>query len=130
MSIKIGVAPIAWSNDDMPELGGDTSLEQCLHEASKAGFSGIEFGGKFPKDSKLLIPKLKKEKINLCSGWYGAKLLSRSVKDELEEMKQQLQLLKIVMPLVWYLPVSGSIQGDANKPLSADQFYPMRTGKT
>ena len=65
MSIKIGVAPIAWSNDDMPELGGDTTLEQCLHEASKAGFSGIEFGGKFPKDSKLLIPKLKKEKINL-----------------------------------------------------------------
>ena len=49
MSIKIGVAPIAWSNDDMPELGGDTTLEQCLHEASKAGFSGIEFGGKFPK---------------------------------------------------------------------------------
>ena len=33
MSIKIGVAPIAWSNDDMPELGGDTTLEQCLHEA-------------------------------------------------------------------------------------------------
>ncbi len=43
MSIKIGVAPIAWSNDDMPELGGETTLEQCLHEARKAGFSGIEF---------------------------------------------------------------------------------------
>jgi inosose dehydratase len=24
MSIKLGVAPIAWSNDDMPELGGET----------------------------------------------------------------------------------------------------------
>ena len=22
MSIKLGIAPIAWSNDDMPELGG------------------------------------------------------------------------------------------------------------
>ncbi len=120
MSIKIGVAPIAWSNDDMPELGGDTTLEQCLHEASKAGFSGIEFGGKFPKDSKLLIPKLKKEKINLCSGWYGAKLLSRSVKDELEEMKQQLQLFKdCSAPCMVFAEVSGSIQGDANKPLSS-----------
>ena len=42
MSVKLGIAPIAWSNDDMPELGGDTSLEQCLSEASQAGFIGIE----------------------------------------------------------------------------------------
>ena len=49
MPVKLGVAPIAWSNDDMPELGGDTSLEQCLEEASQAGYIGIESGGKFPK---------------------------------------------------------------------------------
>ena len=59
MSVKLGIAPIAWSNDDMPELGGDTSLEQCLSEASQAGFIGIESGGKFPKNSEQLIPKLK-----------------------------------------------------------------------
>ena len=29
------------SNDDMPELGGDTPLEQCLSEASQAGFVGL-----------------------------------------------------------------------------------------
>ena len=61
MSIKLGVSPIAWSNDDMPELGGETTLEQCLNEASKAGFTGIEYGGKFPKTSDDLLPKLKKE---------------------------------------------------------------------
>ena len=49
MTVKLGIAPIAWSNDDMPELGGDTPLEQCLSEASEAGFIGIESGGKFPK---------------------------------------------------------------------------------
>ena len=80
MSIKLGVAPIAWSNDDMPELGGDTSLEQCLEEARKAGFTGIEYGGKFPKNSKELLPKLEKEKLKLCSGWYGATLGARSVR--------------------------------------------------
>ena len=41
MSVKLGIAPIAWSNDDMPELGGDTSLETCLSEAREAGFTGI-----------------------------------------------------------------------------------------
>ena len=56
MSIRLGIAPIAWSNDDMPELGGKTPLEQCLKEASMAGFTGIESGGKFPMNSKELIP--------------------------------------------------------------------------
>ena len=46
MSIKLGIALIAWSNDDMPELGGKTSLEQCLKEASMAGFSELSSGGK------------------------------------------------------------------------------------
>ena len=44
----------------MPELGGETSLEQCLEEASLAGFIGIESGGIFPKTSKELLPKLDK----------------------------------------------------------------------
>ena len=70
MSVKLGIAPIAWSNDDMPELGGDTPLEQCLSEASEAGFIGIESGGKFPKTSEELLPKLKEFNLNLCSGWY------------------------------------------------------------
>ena len=60
MSVKLGIAPIAWSNDDMPELGGDTPLEQCLSEANEAGFVGIESGGKFPKKSEVLIPLLEK----------------------------------------------------------------------
>ena len=63
MSIKLGISPIAWSNDDMPELGGDTTLEQCLSETSKAGFVGIESGGKFPKNSSELLPKLEKENL-------------------------------------------------------------------
>ncbi len=26
MKAKLGIAPIAWSNDDLPELGGETTL--------------------------------------------------------------------------------------------------------
>ena len=66
MSVKLGVAPIAWSNDDMPELGGETSLEQCLQEASQAGYTGVESGGKFPKKSSELIPKLNTYNLKLC----------------------------------------------------------------
>ena len=55
-------------------------------------FSGVESGGKFPKNSKELIPILEKFNISLCSGWYGANLLKRSVKEEMENIRAQLDL--------------------------------------
>ena len=119
MSIKLGIAPIAWSNDDMPELGGETTLEQCLSEASKAGFTGIESGGKFPKNSKELLPKLNKENLKLCSGWYGAQLLRNTPKEEFKLMRQQLNLFKdCESPCMVFAEITDSIQGDPNTPLS------------
>ena len=119
MSIKLGVAPIAWSNDDMPELGGKTSLEQCLNEASRAGFTGIESGGKFPKNSHELIPKLKKEKLELCSGWYGAQLLKNTAKEEFSLMKDQLRLfIDCNSPCMVFAEITNSVQGDPNIALS------------
>ena len=119
MSIKLGVAPIAWSNDDMPELGGKTTLEQCLSEASKAGFTGIESGGKFPKSSKELIPKLEKENLQLCSGWYGATLLKNTPKEEFKLMREQMDLFKdCKSPCMVFAEVTNSVQGDPKTPLS------------
>ena len=119
MSVKLGVAPIAWSNDDMPELGENISLEQCLSEANQAGYSGIEFGGKFPKTSKKLLPKLKKFNLQLCSGWYGAHLLKNSVKEEMNEIRQLLDLFKdCKAPCIVFAEVTDSIQSDQSKALS------------
>ena len=119
MSIKLGVAPIAWSNDDMPELGGKTSLEQCLNEASRAGFTGIEFGGKFPKNSEELLPKLKKENLELCSGWYGAQLLKNTSEEEFILMKDQLKLFKdCKSPCMVFAEITNSVQADPKTSLS------------
>ena len=119
MSIKLGVAPIAWSNDDMPELGGETTLEQCLSEASKAGFTGIESGGKFPKNSKELIPKLEKENLKLCSGWYGATLLKNTPKEEFKLMREQMELFKdCKSPCMVFAEITNSLQGYPKIPLS------------
>ena len=42
MSVRIGINPITWTNDDVPELGGDTPLEVCLAETREAGYLGTE----------------------------------------------------------------------------------------
>ena len=28
--VKLGIAPIAWTNDDMPDLGSENTFEQCI----------------------------------------------------------------------------------------------------
>ncbi len=119
MSVKLGIAPIAWSNDDMPELGGDTPLEQCLSEASEAGFKGIESGGKFPKTSKELIPILNKYNLKLCSGWYGANLRKNTFEEEKLKIQNQLKLFQdCEAPCMVFAEVYGSIQGDPKINLS------------
>ena len=67
MVVRLGVAPIAWSNSDLPELGGDTPLEVCLAESREAGFTGTETGVKFPMDAGVLGPILEAHDIKLVS---------------------------------------------------------------
>ena len=58
MKAKLGIAPIAWWNDDLAELSDDVSLEECLRQASEAGFTGMETGRRFPMDAAVLGPIL------------------------------------------------------------------------
>lgn len=92
--IRIGTNPIAWSNDDLPELGGDIPLETCLREARAAGFSGIELGNKFPRDAAKLKPILAAHGLDLVSGWYSTALLVRGADEEFGAARAHIDLLK------------------------------------
>ena len=119
MKIKIGIAPIAWRNDEMPELGGDTQNETCLSEAKKAGYEGIELGGKFPRNPGITNFLLNKFKLKMPGGWYGAQLRTRSASEEWAAMQDHLNLLKIVNGDIFvFADVSSSTQSDNSKPLS------------
>ena len=80
MEVKLGMSPISWTNDDLPELGGDTSLETCLKETRLAGFSGTELGGKFPKTPSSLKEVLEEHELKLISGWYSGTMLNNNLK--------------------------------------------------
>ena len=119
MKINLGIAPIAWSNDDMPNLGGDTPIETCLFEARSAGFKGIELGGKFPRNPGTIKYLLNKFNLELPGGWYGAHLKERSVEEEWQAMQNQIELYKLINSSVFiFADVSGSIQGEPKIPLS------------
>lgn len=127
--IRLGIAPIAWSNSDLPELGGDTPLETCLAESRAAGYSGTETGVKFPLDPAVLGPILRRHELALVSGWFSGRLLQLSVAEEKRRIEPQLACFAALgAPVLVYAETTGSVQADRTVPtsrrrrLSSDEF--------
>ena len=118
MQLKFGMSPISWTNDDLPQLGGDTSLETCLRETRQAGYTGTELGGKFPKDKESLGKVLTEHDLKLVSGWYSGLLLNNDLKNELERVKPQLELYAALdAPVLVYGETWETVQNRQNQPL-------------
>ncbi|MBQ2546659.1 MAG: myo-inosose-2 dehydratase [Clostridia bacterium] len=69
--VKLAIAPIGWTNDDMPDLGGENTFEQCVSEMALAGFKGSEIGNKYPKDTAVLKHKLDVRGLTICNAWFS-----------------------------------------------------------
>jgi inosose dehydratase len=119
VTIRFGVSPIAWINDDMPELGGDTPVERVLDDVREIGFSGIELGGKFPRDPQALRELLARFGLDLVGGWYSSSLLVRDAAVEIELMRPHLELLQALGSGVFVIAeTSNAIHGDRDRPLA------------
>jgi inosose dehydratase len=119
MVIRIGVNPIAWSNDDLREIGGDTPLETCLAEARVAGFDGIELGHKFPREASALKLALAPHGLACIGGWHSIELLNRSAQVEFEAARSHRDLLKAMGTSVFIVAeTSNAIHGDRSIALS------------
>jgi inosose dehydratase len=94
MSIRWGVSPIAWANDDMPELGGDITLEALLTDVMEIGFDGVELGNKFPRDAATLAPIMDRFGLDIVGGWYSANLLVHDADAEIAALADHLRLLE------------------------------------
>lgn len=117
--IKFGVSPIAWSNDDLPALGGETSLVSCLTDIQELGFQGVELGGKFPRDHEILQPLLKSHDLELVGGWYSCNLLERDAEEEIKNLQPHLNLLKAMGCSVFILAeTSNAIHSDIDRAVS------------
>ena len=119
MKIKLGMSPISWTNDDLPELGGETTLETCLSETLEAGFIGTELGGKFPKNKNELKSALGKNNLKLISGWYSGTLINNDIKSEIVRITPQLNLFKDVgASVIVYGETFNTVQNKIEIPLN------------
>ena len=119
MPVRLGINPLTWTNDDMPDLGAETPLETCLGEAKQSGFAGVELGNKFPRTPDALKPILARHGLALVSGWYGSRLLERDVDAEMAEAEPHIALLTALgCTVMVHAEVSRAIHGERATPLS------------
>ena len=120
MKARLGIAPIAWWNDDLEELSDDVSLDECLRQASLAGFTGMETGRRFPMNMAELGPVLSRHGISVCGGWFSGLLLDGDIGAEKDRISQQLEFFVAAeAPCLVYGETSRSIQGVRSAPLSS-----------
>jgi inosose dehydratase len=119
MKAKLGIAPIAWWNDDLAELSDDVSLEECLRQASVAGFTGMETGRRFPMNMDELGPILARYRISVCGGWFSGLLLDGDIEREKDRIRAQMDFfVSANAPCIVYGETARSIQGVRSAPLA------------
>lgn len=119
LKAKLGMSPIAWWNDDLPEISDDVSLEECLRQSREAGFTGMEMGRRFPRDPAILMPILKAADVSLCGGWFSGTLAGEELSVNKDRIQPMIDLFVAAgAPCIIYGEVGRSIQGVRASPLA------------
>lgn len=129
-NVKLGIAPIGWTNDDMPQLGGELTFEQMVSEAALAGFQGTEVGGKFPTDPAVLNKALDLRGIKIASQWFSSFLCSTPYEENEKAFIEQLDFLEAVgasrinvCELTRCLFAEECSMFGSNKPVATDEEW-------
>jgi len=123
--IRLAIAPIGWTNDDMPELGGEIPFEQCISEMALAGFEGSEVGNKYPRDPEKLNKALKLRGLTICNAWFSSFLTTKPLAEVEKDFIKHCDFLYAVgARIIGAAEQGNSIQG---KPLPIFDAKPRFT---
>ncbi|MDW7677148.1 MAG: TIM barrel protein, partial [Bacillota bacterium] len=90
MKIQYGCAPINWSNDDLPSLGGELTYQQCLSEMALAGYTGSEGGIKYPKEFDVIKKAIDLRGITICNMWFSTEFTIFNNEDTIQRFEKHL----------------------------------------
>ncbi|HJO93132.1 MAG TPA: myo-inosose-2 dehydratase [Victivallales bacterium] len=116
--VKLGIAPLSWTNDDLPELGRENTFEQCISEMALAGYTGCEVGNKYPKDVKVLRKALELRGIQVCNAWFSCFFTSKPSNYTYEKfIKHRDYLHALGAKVIGVSEQGNSIQGKIEVPV-------------
>ena len=116
--VFLGIAPIGWCNDDMPELGAENNFRQTVNEMALAGFTGTEIGNKYPADPAVLKWELDLRGMRVASRWFSSFLVAKPYEEVEADFKRELDFLAAVgANRINVSEQSYSIQGQVDTPV-------------
>ena len=122
--VKLAIAPIGWTNDDMPDLGAENTFEQCISEMALAGFKGSEIGNKYPQDPDVLKKYLDIRGLQICNAWFSSYLTSKPYEETIEAFKAHCDKLhKLGAKVIGASEQGNSIQGCLDKSILDEKPY-------
>ena len=116
--VKLGIAPIGWCNDDMPDLGAENTFRQTVSEMALAGYTGCEIGNKYPSDPVDLKKQLQLRGMTIASRWFSSFLLTQPLEQVKADFEKELDFLAAVgCNRINVSEQSYSIQGQLDTPV-------------
>lgn len=123
-NVRLAIAPIAWTNDDLPELGKENTFEQCISEMALSGYEGSEVGNKYPKDPEVLNHYLELRNLTICNAWFSSTLLSEGLDKTLDAFKKHIDFIYEVGARVVGISEQGnSVQGKNVPVFDSKPYY-------
>jgi len=111
-NVKLAIAPIGWTNDDMPDLGSENTFQQTVSEMALAGFTGSEVGSKYPRDPAILKPMLDIRGIEICNAWFSTFFANGDKQKTIEQFIEHMNFLHAMgARVIGCSEQSKSIQG-------------------
>lgn len=121
--VSLGIAPIGWTNDDMPDLGKENTFEQTVSEMALAGFQGSEVGSHYPTDPAVLKKALNLRGLTICNQWFSSFLISRPYEETEKAFIKQCDFLRQVgSKCIGVSEQSYSIQGMLDHPIQEGKY--------
>ena len=121
--VKLGIAPIGWTNDDMPDLGKENTFQQCISEMALAGFTGCEVGSKYPKEAGELKKYLDIRGLQICNQWFSSFLLTQPYEQVEKDFIAHITFLKEMgAKVVGISEQSYSVQGQLDTPIFGHKY--------
>ncbi|MBE6478574.1 MAG: myo-inosose-2 dehydratase [Propionibacteriaceae bacterium] len=129
--INWGMHPIAWRNDDIPEVGAFNTLDDMLLDLADVGYAGTECAGFFPPKEEVK-ERIEARGIRIVAQWFSSFILRDGIDAVVPVFEENCRYLEYLgATRIVVSEQTGSVQGVrdvsifTNKPVLTEEQWPV-----
>ena len=129
--ITWGMHPIAWRNDDIPEVGEWNTIDIMFDDLAEAGFAGTEVAGWYPSKEETK-EKADAAGLKIVAQWFSSFIVRDGVEAVIPDFRATCEYLQFLgATRVVVSEQTGSVQGVRdicifeNKPVLKNEEWPV-----